>query len=190
LSYIAVDSLSSINESLSGTKRVEDIVRRLKDFSHSDSSQREHIDINQCIDDAIGLVWNKIKYKCDIKKNYGSIPKIFACSGELNQVFVNIIMNAVHSIEDKGVIEIETSADSEKVFANFTDTGAGVAEENLNKLFDPFFTTKDVGSGTGLGLYVSHGLIEKHKGSITVKSKLGSGSTFTISLPVDVRNAR
>jgi signal transduction histidine kinase len=99
-------------------------------------------------------------------------------------------MNAVHSIEDKGVIEIETSADSEKVFANFTDTGAGVAEENLNKLFDPFFTTKDVGSGTGLGLYVSHGLIEKHKGSITVKSKLGSGSTFTISLPVDVRNAR
>lgn len=190
LSYIADDASLSIEESLEGTKRVEEIVRNLKDFSRTDKDERKKIDINDCIDSSINLAWNEIKYNCEIKRDYQELPGIYACAAQLNQVFINIILNASHAIDKDGIIEISTKSDDRDVHITLTDNGEGIPEKHLNNLFDPFFTTKDVGEGTGLGLYVSHGLIQKHKGSISVSNQPGKGACFRISLPIDMRADR
>lgn len=187
LDYISEDAVSCIQESLSGTKRVEDIVRNLKDFSRTDKDERVSLNINECIDDAISLVANEVKYKCSVKKNYAEVPQIYGCAGQLHQVLINILLNSVQAFESKGEIEIETRADEENVYICITDNGPGIAEENLIKLFDPFFTTKGIKEGTGLGLYISHGLVQKHRGQITAANNPAGGARFTISLPIDMR---
>ena len=184
IDFIITDSIHSIEESLDGTRRIENIVRNLNNYARSDEDERNEVDLNQCIDDTIKLLANELKYKCIIEKTYGDIPKVKACPGQLNQVFVNIFMNAVQAMDSDGSIEIRTTADTEYVYASFIDNGPGIAEKDLGKLFDPFFTTKDVGAGTGLGLYVSHTLLEKHHGSLTAKNEEGKGANITVSLPI------
>jgi signal transduction histidine kinase len=130
------------------------------------------------------MVWNELKYKCHVKKELGEIPVIQCYPGQLNQVFMNLFMNAVQSISEKGEISISTSATEKEIVITISDTGIGIPKENLTRIFDPFFTTKPVGIGTGLGLAISAGIIKKHLGTINVYSVVDKGSTFTISLPV------
>lgn len=190
LSYITEDSINSIRESLEGAVRVQDIVRDLKDFSRNDNDERVLFDLNECIEGAIKLVWNEIKLKCTIIRHYGEIPALYCCASQLTQVFINIIMNAVQAMTNGGTIEIRTAVGKNSIVTEFVDDGPGIEEANLNKLFDPFFTTKAVGMGTGLGLYVSHGIIQKHRGSIRAENVPGKGAKLIVTLPVDMRGKR
>lgn len=190
IEFITQDSLNSIQESLEGAVRVQDIVRDLKDFSRNDNDERVLFNVNECIDGSIKLVWNEIKHKCTIEKHYGDIPAIYCCASQLTQVFINIIMNAVQAMGTSGTITIRTAVSKNSIVAEFVDTGPGIEESNLIKLFDPFFTTKDVGMGTGLGLYVSHGIIQKHRGSIRAENVPGKGANLIVTLPIDMRGKR
>ena len=132
---------------------------------------------------------HELKNKAEVKRNYGDIPPIYCYPQELNQVFMNLLSNAVQAIEKKGTIRIKTSTDAANVYVKITDTGRGIPPEKLNKIFDPGFTTKGVGIGTGLGLSISHNIIRKHRGNIAVESTVGKGTTFTITLPTASRTS-
>ena len=132
------------------------------------------------------MLHNKYKLHVEIVKDYGVLPMVECFPGKLNQVFMNILSNAIEAIAEKGTITLKTWEDkpNKQVVISIKDDGAGMSESTRSDLFNPFFTTKEVGKGTGLGLSISHGIIEQHKGSIKVKSKLGEGSEFIISIPV------
>jgi len=189
LAFLIKDSLDSIRESLAGTRRVEEIIINLRDFSRSDSDKRIQCDLNEVIENTLKLVWNEIKYKVKIHKELSELPLIYACVGQLNQVFINIILNAIQAMGDGGELTIGTKFSGHHVQVDFIDNGPGIPQDILNRLFDPFFTTKDVGYGTGLGLYISHGLIEQHQGSISVRNIPGAGACFSVHLPIDIRQS-
>jgi two-component system, NtrC family, sensor kinase len=142
------------------------------------------VDLNKNIDSTLNVVWNEIKYKAIVYKEYGKLPDITCYPQQLNQVFMNILVNAAHAISDKGEIRIATLTSNGNVEVKISDTGSGIPRENLPKLFDPFFTTKEVGKGTGLGLHVAYDIVKKHHGMIDVESTVGKGTTFTIRLPL------
>jgi signal transduction histidine kinase len=190
IKFIATDSVVSIQEGLSGIERVEDIIGNLKDYSRTESDKRSLIDVNQVVDDTLKLIWNELKYNCEIIKDFGQTPLIYGSSGQLSQIFINLAMNAAQSMESRGTLSITTICDSHYIYILFSDDGPGIAEDNLLKIFDPFFTTKDIGSGTGLGLYVSYGLAKKHRGKIEVINNEEKGATFTVTLPIDIRKNR
>ncbi len=181
---IAADLESAINDSLDGAGRVKDIVLNLKAFSRVDQPDKSIANINECLQTTVKVVWNEIKYHCTLKEEYGEIPDIECFPGELNQVFLNIIVNASQAISGKGIITLKTWADGNNIYIVISDTGPGIPEEVCDKLFDPFFTTKDVGQGTGLGLSVSYDIVQKHNGHISVESELGVGTIFTVCLPI------
>lgn len=182
--FIFEDSDNLIDESLDGMKRVVDIVAGLKSFSRVDQAETKYACINHCLESTLKVVWNELKYKCQIETDFSEIPEIKCNPGKLNQVFMNLIVNAGQSIENKGKISIKTFLENSEILVKIKDTGQGIPQENLEKLFDPFFTTKPVGVGTGLGLSISYGIIQEHKGCIEVDSLMGQGTTFTIRLPV------
>jgi PAS domain S-box-containing protein len=187
LDFVIDDMNDLILQSIEGTERVKKIVADLKDFSHVDQAELKDVDINRCLESTITIVWNEIKYKASLKKNYGELPVILGYPQQLNQVFMNILVNAAQAITDKGEITITTRAVNEPmqgVEVEIRDTGAGIPQEVIPRIFDPFFTTKPVGKGTGLGLHVSYKIIHRHKGEIRVESTPGKGSIFTIFLPV------
>lgn len=184
LGFILEDLDNLVKESLDGAVRVRDIVKGLKSFARLDEAEMKEADINEGIESTLKIVWNEIKYKCDVVKKLNPLPAIVCYPGQLNQVFMNLIVNAAQAIEKSGTITIESFVEADHIVLKFSDTGSGIKPENLEKLFNPFFTTKPVGKGTGLGLSVSYGIIEKHKGDISVESQLGVGTTFTIKLPV------
>lgn len=188
LAFIIQDSLDSIKESLTGTERVQDIVVNLRDYTRSDSDKRVLCNINEIIDSTLKVLWSEIKYKITIAKEYGELPELYAYAGQLNQVFINIIMNAVQAMPADETLKIVTRQEGDSIRIDFIDHGHGIAEQNLSKLFDPFFTTKDVGQGTGLGLYISYGIMQKHLGTIAARNNEDKGATFTITLPIDIRN--
>jgi two-component system, NtrC family, sensor kinase len=191
LEHIAQDGVDCIKESLSGVERIEEIIVNLSDFSRSESDDNRVLcDINNLLDNTLKLVWNEIKYNCEIEKDYAELPKIYGRPGQLRQVFVNIIVNAAQAIESKGALKIVTRTGNDKVIIEFIDNGPGLDEETSAKLFDPFYTTKEVGSGTGLGLSVSHGIVANHHGSLTAKNNEGKGACFTVSLPFEMRKNR
>ena len=131
------------------------------------------------------MVNNEIKYKAKVIKEYGDLHDIECIASQLNQVFMNLLVNASHAIEEQGTITISTGkANNEYVWIKVSDTGKGIKKENINKLFEPFFTTKPVGQGTGLGLSLSYGIILKHGGKIDVESELDKGTQFTVTLPI------
>ena len=184
LEFVLEDSINIINESREGAERIKKIVTDLKDFSHVDQTEMKHVSINNGIESTLNIVWNELKYKATVEKKYGDLPEILCYPQKLNQVFMNILVNAAHSIENKGTIIISTCLRNGQVEIKISDTGKGIPEKNLSKIFDPFFTTKPVGQGTGLGLNIVYGIIKKHKGTIEVESKVGEGTTFTIRIPV------
>jgi signal transduction histidine kinase len=185
IDHICKDMPDLITETSDGAQRVRQIVQDLKLFSRSDSSDGAYSDINEGVKSTLSIAWNELKYKATIVKEYGRLPQIWCNLGQLNQVFLNILVNAAHAIEDHGEIRITTWEKAEEVLIAISDTGCGIAPENAKKIFDPFFTTKEVGKGTGLGLAIAYDIVvNKHGGRIDVTSEIGKGSTFTITLPV------
>ena len=158
----------------------------LKDFSRPGESRWQWADLHQGLDSTLNIVWNELKYKCTVKKEYGPLPQVRCLPSQLNQVFMNLLVNAAQAIESTGEIVITTRAlDDKMVQIAISDTGRGISPEHMHRLFEPFFTTKPVGKGTGLGLSIAWGIIQKHHGRIDVASEPGKGTTFTITLPVD-----
>jgi two-component system, NtrC family, sensor kinase len=132
----------------------------------------------------VTIVWNELKYKCQVKKEFGTLPQIYCLPSQLNQVFMNLLVNAAQAIETRGTITIRTGQEGEQVWVEIEDSGMGIPDEILPRIFDPFFTTKPVGKGTGLGLPVSYGIVERHQGRIDVKSEIGRGTIFRVWLPI------
>ena len=189
LNFIKTDLHSLIDESLEGVSRVKKIVNDLKDFSHVDDMEMQWADLHKGLDSTLNIVHNELKYKADIIKNYGEIPEVECIASQINQVFMNVLVNAAHAIEKHGTITVATGLSNDFVWIKIQDTGTGIPEDKINRIFDPFYTSKPVGSGTGLGLSLSYTIIEKHHGKIEVESTVGSGSTFTIRLPVQNKAA-
>jgi two-component system, NtrC family, sensor kinase len=181
--YLREDIGNLLTESLDGLQRVKRIVQDLKDFSHVDESERQWADLETGLESTLRVVWNELKYKAEIVKEYGAIPQIECFPSQLNQVFMNLLVNASHAIEDHGRITIRTGQDEENVWVEVEDSGKGIQPEHLGRIFEPFFTTKPVGKGTGLGLSLSYGIVQKHGGRIEVKSEPGKGSVFKMVLP-------
>jgi two-component system NtrC family sensor kinase len=184
LDFILEDIGKLISESLDGADRVLDIIKSLKSFSRADDGERAATDINTCIESAITIAWNEIKYKATLEKQLGVLPPTLCCSNQLNQVFMNLLINAVQAIEKEGRITVRTWREGPWICASVSDTGCGIPADTISRIFEPFFTTKEVGAGTGLGLSISYDLIQRHGGDILVESTPGKGSTFTVRLPV------
>ena len=186
---ILEDTRDIFGETRFGIQRIKEIVIGLKKFSHLDHEVFKLIDLNEEIENMLKLVSNQLKYKCTVKKHLGDIPKIHGFPGPLNQVFVNLLINASQAITDpSGTITISTKKLNDHfIEISFTDTGCGIEEKNLKKIFDPFFSTKPVGEGTGLGLSISYSIIKKHQGTIEVSSQVNAGTTFTVLLPIDLK---
>jgi signal transduction histidine kinase len=181
--YLRGDVGNLLSESMEGMQRVKRIVQDLKDFSHVDEAKMQSANLEQGLDSTLNVVWNELKYKAEVVKEYGSIPEIECIPSQLNQVFMNLLTNAVQAIEGHGKITIRTGQDGDNVWVEVEDTGKGIKPEHLDRIFEPFFTTKPVGSGTGLGLSLSYGIVQKHGGKILVKSEVGKGSVFRVELP-------
>ena len=184
--YLKQDIRDLLRESTEGVVRVKQIVQDLKDFSHIDESEWLCADLHKGIDSTLNIVYSEIKQNAEVIKEYGAIPLVECMASQLNQVFMNMLVNASHAIGEggDGRITIRTGVQNETVWIEIGDTGKGIAPEHINKIFDPFFTTKPVGKGTGLGLSLSFGIIKKHHGHIEVQSEVGKGTAFRIWLPV------
>lgn len=183
--YIKSDIYNLLSESKDGISRVRKIVQDLKSFSRVGEMEWQEADLHQGLDSTLNIVWNELKYKCKVVKEYGDIPPIYCLISQLNQVFMNLLVNASHAIEQQGTITIRSRLyDADTVCIEISDTGSGIAPEHLNRIFEPFFTTKPVGKGTGLGLSLSYGIIQRHHGRIEVDSRLGEGTTFRLLLPI------
>ncbi len=184
IDYLIEDGRELIDESLEGAERVRSIVQNLKSFSRVDESECKPVDINDCLESTIKIVWNEVKYKATLVRDLETLPLIRCYPQQLNQVFMNLLVNASQAIETQGEIRVRTWHEGDSVYASVGDTGCGIPEEVLNRIFEPFFTTKEVGKGTGLGLSITYDIIKKHKGDIFVESRPGEGTTFTIRLPI------
>lgn len=184
IDFVIQDINALINESVEGTARVREIVQNLKSFSRLDEVKCKEADINECLENTIKVIWNELKYKATVIKEYAKLSPIKCYPQQLNQVFMNFLVNAAQAIEKQGEIKIKTWQDDKDIFVSISDTGQGIPAENLSKLFEPFFTTKETGKGTGLGLSIAHEIIQKHQGRIEVASEVGRGTTFTVILPV------
>jgi len=174
------------NTKLIGTAghRVAEIVRSLRNFSRLDEAEFQEADIHEGLDSTLTLVNHKLKRRVEVVRHYGDIPRINCYPNQLNQVFMNVLVNAAQAIEGKGTITITTRAEGNEVVVSVADDGKGIAPDHVVHLFDPGFTTKGAGVGTGLGLSISYNIVEKHGGSIGVESEVGKGSTFTVRLPI------
>lgn len=184
--FLLEDIPMLMQESKEGISRVKKIVQDLKDFSRVDSSQEwQWANLHHGLDSTINIVANEIKYKADIVKEYGDLPDVECLPSQLNQVFMNLLVNAAHSMgEARGCITIRSGVRADTVWLEFSDTGSGMPEDVRQRIFDPFFTTKPVGKGTGLGLSLAYGIIQNHNGKIDVESAVGEGSSFRITLPI------
>ena len=186
LAFLRRDVLSLLAESREGINRVRKIVQDLKDFSRVGSTDEwQWVDLHAGLDSTLNIVWNELKYKTTVEKDYGDLPRVRCLPSQINQVFMNLLVNAAHAIDVKGVVTVRTGRGEDEVWVEVEDTGAGIPPENLKRIFDPFFTTKPVGKGTGLGLSVSYNIVQKHRGRIEVRSEVGKGSTFRVCLPID-----
>ncbi len=187
LAYLKEDIPVLMGESKEGITRVRKIVQDLKDFSRLDSSPDwQTADLQQGLDSTLNIVQNEIKYRADVVKEYGDIPEIECLPSQLNQVFMNLLVNAAHAIEGpRGTITLRTGRrGDDEVWVEVADTGHGIPEDKRDRIFDPFFTTKAVGKGTGLGLSLAYGIVQKHHGRFELESEVGKGTTFRVILPI------
>ena len=183
--FIIEDTFELLTDTLEGLTRVKDIVANLKKMSYKGTEEMTSCDINEVIEDCLKVVGNELKYKMTIEQKLTTCPNILAQRAELSQVFINLFINASHACDNQGCLTIETAVQGGSVVVRISDNGKGMPPEVVSKIFDPFFTTKEIGQGTGLGLSVSHGIIEKHQGTISAQSEEGVGTTFTVVLPVN-----
>ena len=183
LGFLSTDILTLLSESRDGVNRVTKIVQNLKDFSRIDSADWAPANLEQGIDSTLNIVRNELKFKADIVKEYSGLPPVECLGSQLNQVFMNLLLNAAHAIETRGTITIRTGANEANVWVEIADNGKGIPPENLERIFEPFFTTKPIGKGTGLGLSLAYSVVQKHQGTIKVSSEVGRGTCFRIEIP-------
>ncbi|MES2150080.1 MAG: ATP-binding protein [Pseudomonadota bacterium] len=186
LDFLRRDIPLLMSESKEGITRVRDIVQDLKDFSHVDAHQDWVLaNLHRGIDSTLNIVANEVKYKADVVREYGDMPEVECLPSQINQVVMNLVVNAAHAIGDtRGTITVRTGTDGADAWISVSDTGCGIAPENLARIFEPFFTTKPVGKGTGLGLSLAYGIVQKHDGRIEVDSEPGRGTTVRVIVPI------
>ena len=166
--------------------RIINIIRSLKNFARLDEAERRRVNIHEGLDSSLILVHHQLKNRIEIVKDYGDLPEIECFPNQLNQVFMNLLVNAAQAIPRRGTLTIKTLQLGNEVQVKISDTGVGIPRENMRKIFDPGFTTKGIGVGTGLGLSICYKIIQDHRGRIAVESEVGRGTTFTITLPVSI----
>ncbi|AZF19941.1 ATP-binding protein [Pseudomonas sp. R3-52-08] len=186
LEFLKEDIPVLIRESKDGIGRVVQIVKDLKNFSRVDNDQTwQFANLQQGIDSTLNIVASELKYKADVVKHYTPLPDIECLASQLNQVVMNLVINAAQAMgPERGTITISNGVDGDTIWLEVADNGCGIAPDTVQKIFDPFFTTKPVGEGTGLGLSLSYGIVKKHRGHISVSSELGKGTTFRVVLPI------
>jgi signal transduction histidine kinase len=170
----------------------------MKEFAHPDQREQAPADLNQALQSTLVIARNEYKYVAEVETDFGDLPAVTCHVGDLNQVFLNLIVNAAHAIgdvvqnsTDKGLIRITTRRDGDWAIVEVSDTGTGIPEAIRDRVFDPFFTTKEVGKGSGQGLAIARSVVvDKHGGTLTFASEVGRGTTFTIRLPIDGRRSR
>jgi PAS domain S-box-containing protein len=186
LEFLRQDVPELIAETKEGVGRVRKIVQDLRDFSHPDTGQVSLSDLHGGLLSTLNIVHNELKYKAEVVTDFGDLPPVECNLSQLNQVFLNLLVNGAHAIAERGQVTVMTRHDAVagEVTVAISDTGCGIPAENLQRVFDPFFTTKPVGKGTGLGLSLSYGIVQRHHGRIEIDSEVGKGTTFRVILPV------
>jgi len=182
--YLRSDLKELVAESREGIERVKTIVSAMKDFSHIEEEEYKQADLHRGIETTLNVVNNELKYKAEVIRDFGELPEVECIISQINQVVMNLLMNAAYAIKDQGKITVRTRHSGDRVVIEVEDNGKGIAQEHLNRIFEPFFTTKPVGEGTGLGLSLSFNIIEKHNGKIEALSTPGQGTRFRVTLPV------
>ncbi len=189
------DMESMIQENVDGAHKMKKIVEGLRSFARTDGDEFEEVSLVDVMESAVTIAYNQIKYVAQIHRDYGPVPSIEVIPSRLSQVFLNLIINAVHAIRPTlekperplGNLWLKIYSDDENAYVDVADDGCGIPEENLSRIFEPFFTTKDVNEGTGLGLHIVYTIVKEHGGDVKVTSEVGKGTTFTISLPLKRR---
>jgi signal transduction histidine kinase len=184
IDYIREDLPTLLAESEDGLERIKKIVRDLKNHAHADSEEWQLADINAGLKSTLNLVRNEIKYKAEVHTDYGALPPVCCHPGKINQVLMNLLVNAAQAIDASGTIGIKTWQQGGDVCIAISDSGCGIPADTLDRIFEPFYTTKPIGKGTGLGLSLAFGILHDHGGRIEVASVVGEGTTFTVVLPV------
>lgn len=184
LDYLRQDIPDLLRESGEGLARIKRIVADLKDFAHVDESDWQEADINGGLESTLNVVWSELKYKAKVIKELGELPRVRCIPSQINQVLMNLLVNAAQAIETSGTITLRTRVVEGNVQIEISDTGHGIPDTVQKRIFEPFFTTKPVGKGTGLGLSISWDIIKRHNGRIEVQSRPGDGTAFTITLPI------
>jgi hemerythrin-like metal-binding protein len=185
IDFLREDIVVLLKESQEGLARVKTIVQNLKDFSHVDEAEWQEADLNDGMESTLNVVWNELKYKAEVVREYGQLPPVRCIPAQVNQVLMNLLVNATQAIEKNGTITVRSGTAGHDAWIEVEDTGKGMTPEVQKRIFEPFYTTKPVGSGTGLGLSLSYDIVAKrHGGRFDVKSVPGQGSTFRIYLPV------
>ena len=176
-----------LSRSREGTERVKQIVEDLRTFSRADQAELQEVCINDELERTLTLIEPRLRDGIRVVREYGQVPLIRCMAGQMNQVFMNVLMNACDALEEKGRVVIRTHPIEDGVRVEIEDDGPGMSPEVKSRIFDPFFTTKDVGKGTGLGLSISHGIVDRHGGSMWARSEPERGTTFVIDLPLEAR---
>jgi signal transduction histidine kinase len=192
LPYLVENLPKAIDRSLEGLDRVSTIVRSMKEFAHPEQREMTTVDLNHALESTLIIARSEYKYVADVTTDLGDLPQVLCYAGELNQVFLNILVNAAHAIASKvkdtnerGTITVRTRREGTSVVVSIGDTGTGIPRKIWERVFDPFFTTKEVGKGTGQGLAIAHSVVvDKHGGQLTFESEEGKGTTFCIRLPI------
>jgi signal transduction histidine kinase len=184
LDFLRLDIFDLLDESIEGIARVRGIVKGLLNIAHPDESEWLEVNLQQLLESTLNVAWSEIKLKAEVVKDYTDLPLVQCLPSQINQVLLNLLINAAQAIEKNGLITLSTRREGDWVSIAVSDNGCGVSPKHVEKIFDPFFTTKQVGHGMGLGLYMSYGIIVKHGGRIEVDSEIDQGSTFTIYLPI------
>jgi two-component system, NtrC family, sensor kinase len=187
--YLAAEVPVAVEQTLEGIERVASLVRAMKSFSFKESTDRTYADLNEALETTLTVARNEIKYVADVTLDLGELPEVLCHLGDLNQVFLNLLVNAADALHDKGErgeIRVTTRAEGAFAVISVADNGPGIPEELHQTIFEPFFTTKEVGKGTGQGLALARAVVvDKHGGTIEVHSAPGKGTEFVLRLPVD-----
>ncbi len=192
LPYLLDNVPKALDRSLDGLERVATIVRSMKEFAYIDHKHMRLVDLNHAVENTLVIARNEYRYVADVETDLGDIPRVMCHGGDINQVILNIVINAGHAIADvvkgtdrRGLIVVRTRRQDDAVVISIRDTGGGIPDGIRDRIFDPFFTTKAVGKGTGQGLAIARAVLEKHGGDLTLETELGEGTTFFVRLPID-----
>jgi PAS domain S-box-containing protein len=183
----------ALDRIVDGLGRIAEIVRSMKEFSHADQREMSQVDLNRAINSSLVIARSEYRYVADVKTEFGELPRVTCHGGQINQVVLNLLVNAAHAIgdavkgtPDKGLITVRTYVDGDYAVVAIGDSGGGIPESIRKRIFEPFFTTKEVGRGTGQGLSIAHGVIKSHGGSLEFQTEIGKGTTFFVRLPIVV----